>query len=177
MLVPRYHQVFDLTLDEIFNICLLKNKIWQHTMESQLSWWKKNTSDSDHFITLVDGPSTVAFLRLRDREILVENSSYHAKCVTEVCVEKSMQRKGLGSILLKAAKNKIDESDSGIGFLICLSTEELFYKASGWSSLQAEIQLKSSGGIKRSLKNNEKCMVLNFEAPESANIVLCGDIF
>lgn len=177
MLTRRYSHASDLTTDEILNICLLKNQSWPHSIDSQISWWKKNTSDSDLIVTLVDGLSVVAFLRLRERKISVDGNCMQAKCVTEVCVEKYMQRKGLGSELLEAAKNKIDESDLGIGFLLCSSTEEPFYKACRWVLLEAQIQVESSSGTRRNLAINEKCMVQSLQVPERAKVILYGDVF
>lgn len=177
MIEPRYLSARDITQAEKRSICALKNQHWPHSMESQLEWWGNNTSENDLFVTMVDGGSILAFLRLRNRAVSVSDERLDVLCVTEVCVEASHQGQGLGARLMKAAVTRIGQTASSVGYLLCRDIQEPFYAACGWRQTNLPLQIESSGGSRRLLAANERCMTFDPHNRLNGPIVLFGDVF
>lgn len=178
MIAPRIASPRDITQAEIQAICSLKNQSWPHSMESQLAWWEKNTGRDDQFVTLVRDGSILAFLRLRSRTVSVSGARLDVLCATEVCVEKSHQGQGLGALLMGAATARIEQTGSGTAYLLCRDVQEPFYAACGWRRTDAPLQIESSsGGGRRPLAVNERCMTFDPYNRLNGQIVLFGDVF
>lgn len=175
--ISQYLLPSEITETDIRQICALKNQSWPHSMESQLAWWKRNTAADDILVTVVRKGSILAFLRLRSREILVNGARLGALCVSEVCVEKSNRGRGIGAQLINLASDRVKQTASSIGYLLCRDTQRPFYEACGWHRTIANLQIESSEGVRRSLAESEWCMVLDPREQLNGQIVLVGDVF
>ncbi len=177
MIVPKRQTPREISQEEIGAICSIKNQYWPHSIESQLEWWKKHTDKDDVFVTLVNGGTTIAFLRLRKRTVAVSNACLDALCATEVCVDEQYRGRGLGKQLLDVAATHIKSTGSSLAYLLCWDTQAAFYHACGWRRL-ASPQIKSSNGREsRSLAANERCMVFDPQNRLNGQVVLYGDVF
>ena len=177
MIVTRYFSPGEISEADILEICGLKNQSWPHSMESQIAWWERNTDSNDTLLMLKNEGVIQAFLRLRRRTVLVGNDRLHALCVTEVCVDRSHQGKGLGARLMNLAIARIKQLDKPIGYLLCRDSQELFYEACGWSRAGGDLQIESSLGVRRSLADSERCMTIDPQQQLNGSVVLFGDVF
>ena len=178
LITPRFLLPYEINQSEIEEICALKNQSWPHSMESQLDWWNKNTAVNDLLVTLVCEYSILAFLRLRSRIILVNGAHLEALCVTEVCVNQSQRKSGLGRQLMSVATNCINQTSSSLGYLLCRDVHEQFYNSCGWHRVEAPLQIQSSIGREfRLLTENERCMTFDTKRLLNGQIVLIGDVF
>jgi predicted N-acetyltransferase YhbS len=178
MVKSRFMSPRDITQAEILAICKLKNQSWLHSLKSQLAWWENNTDEDDLFVTLVCSDSILAFLRLRSRKVSVSGEKIDALCVTEVCVDTVHQGEGLGMLLMDKAATRIEQTSSGIAYLLCRDAQEPFYTACGWRRTSASLQIESlSGQGRRFLAANERCMTFGPQTLLSRQIVLFGDVF
>jgi len=177
MIAPNYRTPRDITQEEIRAICAIKNQSWPHSMESQMEWWKKHTDKDDVFVTLANGSSILAFLRLRKRTVEVSGAWLDALCATEVCVDEQYRGRGLGKQLLDVAAAHIKSTGSGLAYLLCWETQVAFYHACGWRQITSP-QIKSSNGREsRSLVANERCMVFDPQNRLNGQISLFGNVF
>ena len=178
MVKSRFMSPRDITQAEILAICKLKNQSWLHSLESQLAWWESNTADDDLFVNLMCNDSILAFLRLRSRTVSVSGEHIDVLCATEVCVDAARQGQGLGKLLMSKAATRIEQTSSGIAYLLCRDTQEPFYTRCGWRRTSASLQIESSSGQgRRSLAANERCMTFDPKARLSGQIILFGDVF
>lgn len=178
IVTPCFRTTRDIAQAEIHAICSLKNQSWPHSMESQLAWWERNTSEDDRFVTLVREDAILAFLRLRTRTLAVSGKRLDVMCATEVCVDKAHQGQGLGALLMGAAVARIGQIGSGVGYLLCREAQEAFYVACGWRRTEAPLQIESSSGQgRRDLAQNERCMTFDPQHRLNGQIVLFGDVF
>ena len=147
-------------------------------MESQLAWWEKNTDEDDVFVTLVRDGSQLAFLRLRCRTVSAGGALLAVLCATEVCVDESNQGQGLGTLLMGAATDHIEQTSSSVGYLLCRDVQEPFYAACGWRRTDAPPQIESPiGRGRRPLAPNERCMTFDPKNRLNGKIVLFCDVF
>ena len=100
-------------------------------------------------MTLVRDGSILAFLRLRSRTVSVSGERLDVLCATEVCVDEARQGQGLGTLLMGAAAAHIEQTSSGVAYLLCRDVQEPFYAACGWSRTDAPLQIESSSGRER----------------------------
>ena len=174
----RFMSSRDISQAEILAICKLKNQSWPHPIGSQLAWWESNTADDDLFVTLMCNDSILAFLRLRSRTISVSGEHIDVLCATEVCVDAARQGQGLGKLLMSKAAISIEQTGSGVAYLLCRDTQEPFYIACGWRRTEMPLQIKSlSGRGCRSIAANERCMTFDSQTRLNGQIVLFGDVF
>lgn len=176
MVKPRFLSPRDITEAETLAICTLKNQSWSHPIESQLAWWENNTAEDDLFVTLVCNDSILAFLRLRSRKVSVSGVQMDVLCATEVCVDAARQGQGLGTLLMSKAATRIEQTGSGVAYLLCRDVQEPFYTACGWRRTDMPLQIEASSG-RRSLAANERCMTFDPQTRLNGQIVLFGDVF
>lgn len=176
VVTSRFLSSSDITKAEILAICTLKNQSWPHSVESQLAWWEKNTADDDLFVTLVCNDSILAVLRLRSRKVSVSGVQMDVLCATEVCVDAARQGQGLGTLLMGKAATRIEQTGSGVAYLLCRDVQEPFYAACGWRRTDMPLQIEASSG-RRSLAANERCMTFDPQTRLNGQIVLFGDVF
>ena len=164
---------------EIEKIVRLKNSIWPYSIESQISWWKKNSNDDDdYFYFYFPGGKIIAFLRISNRNIIVGETNFLANCISEVCVDKSIQKKGIGLDLISYAVSIISNKNKNIIFLLCRTSEEGFYSACGFKKIQGEIKIRNSNIKERGLEPDEVFMCKNyFNVKKNTKIVLIGNLF
>lgn len=160
----------------IHSICALKNKVWPHTLESQLNWWKNYTCGNDLCIFSTRDETALSFLRLRTRTILINEVKVVVSCITEVCVDENLRGSGVGSAMMATATNIINRSSSRIGYLLCNAEQENFYLSCGWATASVAVSVSSDEG-RRKLRKNEKCMAYDPRGLLKGSVVLIGASF
>jgi GNAT superfamily N-acetyltransferase len=123
--------VGEMSTDILAIFCRLKDQHWPHGLEAQKMWWHENSNTTDMLPSLWRGNELVAFVRLRDRDIVVNNQEIRSQCITEVCVEKSAMGQNVGSYLLHNVFRVLREKFTGHGHLLCTRAQLAFYQKCG----------------------------------------------
>jgi GNAT superfamily N-acetyltransferase len=176
-MVSIINSPFELSNDQIRAICVLKNQHWPYPIESQLYWWDKYTNKDDIFVRIFNNNSTMAFLRLRKRKASVGNKFLTVFCVTEVCVDKALQGKGIGRELMNEARMFIDKTEHCLAYLLCTNKQSNFYRACGWHQFISPIIKSTDGRESRELKVHERCMIYDPKMHINGKLILYGDVF
>lgn len=113
------------------NLCQIKDQHWPHGLDEQKTWWRENSENRDELACLFLSGSLIAFLRLRDREIVINNQILPSRCITEVCVEESMRGQNIGRTLLENVIAVLERDFGGHGHLLCANDQLSFYKKCG----------------------------------------------
>lgn len=177
MAVINFKTPLEISNDEVRVICSIKSQNWPYTMESQLSWWQKYTYKDDILVTLKGDDSTFGFLRLRQRLVKVSDFFLKAICLTEVCVDKKHQGRGVGRQLMDAAVTQVQKKDTQLGYLLCWDAQLGFYQACGWNNFNAVKIQSLDGHGTRALRTNERCMVYDPLGHLKGELLLIGDVF
>ena len=96
-----------LSSEEIIDICTLKEQHWPLGIKKQLGHWFMLTNKEDKLIFIERRNKKIAFLRLKLRKIIINNSISKSYMVSELCVDKKFQRKGVGGKILNKSKEII----------------------------------------------------------------------
>ena len=114
---------------------------------------------------------------MRENIMLLNKQDLKVKTITEVCIDKSFQKKGLGKILIKNASTYISNLVNPIGFLICDIRLKDFYLSCGWKKIT---------NVKISKTLGERCYPIDpkqnifFYDPKNVirgNIIVSGNNF
>lgn len=167
----------DLQDNQVQEFCLLKNQHWPYSLQEQRRWWDDNSEQRDLLVRLVDGEYLWAFLRLRMREIICEGAVYATRCVTEVCVAHSALRKGLGRRLMDETMHVLDQESTPLGYLLCTTAQEQFYKQCGWL-LISDVRIRASASeVEQILDEKQRCFVYDPAKLLRGSVLLTGRLF
>lgn len=126
----------DLLKNQIDKIIALKNIFWKYTYESQIAWLKNNLQSNDLHLMLFEDENLVAYLNLVNIKLLLNDVTYTAFGVGNVCTAKS--GKGYGRKLMNELNKYILEYNS-IGALFCQQDLAFFYKKFNWQKMESHI--------------------------------------
>ena len=127
----RLIPVDSLSEDMLSKFCALKDQHWPHGLDEQKKWWKENSSAPDILASIWRGDSLVAFVRLRDRNIIVNDQEISSRCITEVCVNKNMLGQNIGQFSLQHVFKILQEQFTSHGHLLCTKEQLAFYQKCG----------------------------------------------
>jgi len=151
--VIQHANISKVNLDEIIRI---KSVAWNYPYEMQLEWIRINLKDSDLHLLLYEDDKAVAYLNLISIELIIDEITYSALGVGNVCaIEKG---KGYGTELMKKA-NQFIVNENSIGLLFCKISLVDFYKKFDWSIVE-ETKLNLSFH-----NENIITMIYNFKLP------------
>jgi N-acetylglutamate synthase-like GNAT family acetyltransferase len=110
-------------LDPVIEI---KRQFWNYPIESQRAWFATNVSPHDlHVLAYDEDGKILGYARLA--------LSGATATVDTVCVDQSLHRRGIGTIIMRAADQVIAENEL-YGLLCCRGELEAFYAGCGWSA-------------------------------------------
>jgi predicted GNAT family N-acyltransferase len=140
-------------LDEIIRI---KSLAWPYSYEEQLKWINQNLKGTDLHFLLFKKSKVVAYLNLIAVELTINNDSYNAFGVGNVCACKKGE--GLGNELMNRT-NQYLLNDNKIGLLFCKQELFNFYVKYDWKTIEKP-------SFKFSFNNDSiEAMILNYDSP------------
>ncbi len=169
--------LMDLNVQEIQELCAMKEQHWPYSLAEQQRWWNENSDPTDLLVRLFDKGHLRAFLRLRAYEVICGNNVYPAKCATEVSVDKSFIRKGIGRRLMCETIRVINREGIPLGYLLCTSAQEQFYVKSGWVPISDVSIRKHRSQQGRVLDINQRCFVYDPSKIIHGPVLLTGRVF
>ena len=103
----------ELELRDINEICILKDQHWPLGLKKQFGLWFVITNETDKLFLLEKNKKIISFLRLKLRQILVNNTIFDSFYLTEVCVDKEFQNRYSSNFqLISALSSKTKEEIS-----------------------------------------------------------------
>jgi predicted N-acetyltransferase YhbS len=125
----------NITDQQMVQICLFKNKIWEYNLESQKNWLKNNLlTDDIHFILKI-GNKIIAYMNLS--EVIINEINIEAIGIGNVSVLKEFRDQGIGSQLMSLAYSEIIRDKPTI--LLCNQNLIAFYKSLGWQQYSGKV--------------------------------------
>lgn len=125
----------DLKINEINEICKLKNQYWKNNIKNQISWFKKNIKLNDIHNLLIIDKKIVGYTCFRKKRLIAYFKNKIKKKdylhFDTLIIEKKYQNKKLGSNLMKF-NNKIINKSLKTSFLLCENKLVSWYKRFGW---------------------------------------------
>lgn len=125
----------DLLFADAIRIAELKDQHWSYGIDSQLCWIINNILNDDVHLIGEDANGNIrAYLTLV--QVVVEYDNHEEKMIGigGVCVDKSLEHKGYGKILIFNANEYIRRSGKK-GILLCKEPLREFYYKCDWNSL------------------------------------------
>ncbi len=127
-----------LTKEQIYNICKLKNTHWNAGLESNLKWFKKNVKSYDIHNLMYYNSKLIGYTLLRVRTFYLGKIKKKYLYFDTLIVDKKYRNKGISYFLMKL-NNQIIKKNNKISFLICLNKLIKFYKKFGWKVISKKI--------------------------------------
>ncbi len=121
----------DLTADALNEIVRLKQQHWNYSAESQKKWIQSCLKADDLHLLMKMDDKFVAYLSINVINMVVNGQAMVGKGLGNVCVDKDVQRQGLGKKIVEKA-NEIIKINDDIGILLCHTHLIPFYERCGW---------------------------------------------
>lgn len=128
----------DITDSDLIAIARLKDQHWTHGIDSQLEWMTRNLERSDfHLFGANTDAELVAYLALVNINLTIndEDCSCSYLGLSNVCVDRNIEKKGMGSKLIFHA-NEFIKKNNRPGILLCKDSLIPFYTKNGWRVLE-----------------------------------------
>jgi hypothetical protein len=119
----------EINSDILNEIVSIKSVPWKYSYEDQLEWINNNLKNIDLHLLLLMRNKSVAYLNLIAIDLIIDNVSYKALGVGNVCA--IQKGKGYGKVLMKLT-NKFIADNKKIGLLFCKSELANFYLMNNW---------------------------------------------
>ena len=161
--------------EEIINICKLKNQHWPMDLKKQIISWFILTHKNDKLLSISFKENTVAFLRLKLRKIIANKKVFDSYTLSEVCIDKEFQGKGLGTKIIKKSQDIIMQKKIP-GYLLCESNLINFYKKLGWKNIKNIKTVEKVNAEEKNLNHKKTCFFYNLLSNYD-NIKLVGKMF
>lgn len=123
--------------EEVYSIASIKDEHWTFGINSQLMWMEKNVTAEDIHLMGIDEESSdlVAYLALIHVKVDINDVANQCLGLSNVCVDKKYEGKGIGSeLVLQASRFIIERKKKGI--LLCKDALIHFYNKNGWELLK-----------------------------------------
>jgi len=139
-----------LSNNEIYKICKLKESYWKYGIKSQLSWFDKNVKKTDYNNMIFFNNNLIGYTLMRV-DNLIKKKNYNKKTllIDSVIVKKNLRKKGISKILMQY-NNYIINQLKLEAVLMCKKNLLNFYKIFKW------------GRIKKKMYNINKDVKKNF---------------
>lgn len=131
MLLIKSLKTKDLNTKNVKDICLLKNKQWTYSLQSQLNYFKKNFKKNDIHICIFEFDKLIAYNALRKKKIWLGNIKKNYFLFDTLIVSQNNRGRGL-STLIMIFNSLIIKENNLPGFLLCEYNLIKFYKKFGW---------------------------------------------
>lgn len=131
-------KLYKLSKKNILNICKLKNENWQHGVNSNLNWFKKNIKKNDIHNLLFLDKRLIGYTLLRKRIAIIKKKNNTKKInylyFDTLIISKKFRNKNYSKILMTYNSKKIINQKLH-SFLICSKKTINYYKKFYWKLL------------------------------------------
>ena len=129
-----------ISYNDLLKIVELKMTIWGYSKESQLEWIKSRVKKEDIHYLLYDDSILIGYLCICIIKVKVIDNEIEMYGFSNVCIQKSMQKKGLGTLFVREILNKYNNKP-----FILLTTHKNynFYKNIGFDSYDGNIYINN----------------------------------
>lgn len=125
----------DILFKELLQVIDIKNKAWNHPIESQLRWIMDNLDDEDEHVFLRDGSKYLAYLNLVKIVFTANDANYPAYGIGNVCA--TVRGKGYGRELMTRVNDYLKVKQH-CGLLFCRDALVPFYNLYDWEEVQRD---------------------------------------
>ena len=128
----------EITDSDLVAIASLKDQHWIHGVDSQLEWMSRNIERSDfHILGVNTDAKLVAYLALVNIDLTIndEDCCYSYLGLSNVCVDRNIEKNGVGSELVFHA-NEFLKKNNRPGILLCKDALIPFYAKNEWRALK-----------------------------------------
>ncbi len=165
----------ELELRDINEICNLKDQHWPLGLKKQFGLWFVITNETDKLFLLEKNKKIISFLRLKLRQILVNNKIFDSFYLTEVCVDKEFQNIGWGKKIMQMSQDFIEKENMN-SYLLCNTDQKKFYTNLGWEPSQNTNCSESLKSTRKKISKDRMCFFYNLKIKDK-EITLIGKLF
>ena len=133
------------------------------------------TNKEDKLIFVERKNKKIGFLRLKQKKIVFNNYISNSYMVSELCVDKKFQRRGLGEKILNKSQ-EIIYMEKAPGYLLSNKKYEKFYSQRGWVISKDIYIMEKNNSNQKKLDDTKICFFYNLK-DYSKKITLLGKIF
>jgi len=131
----------ELNTSDLNKIIALKMQHWSYPEHEQKGWIDHNLLPNDHHLLMKDEKgSLLAYLNLVNVIINTESYCNEFVGIGNVCVDRTLQGKGYGLILMQYCMFMINKNDLS-GLLLCKTHLASFYQKAGWKLYNGSVKL------------------------------------
>jgi len=127
----------DLSVNNIKEICLIKDTHWKFGLKSQLNWFKNNIKSYDIHNCFYIRNHLIGYTLLRKRKLEISGKKMDYLLFDTLIIRKNLRKKKL-SYLMMLFNNNIIKCNKKMSFLICKNELVSFYKKIFWKKLNKE---------------------------------------
>lgn len=114
---------------------------WPYDLNSQKEWILNNIKSDDYNLLLLINNELCGFMNLTNVTGLLDELSYcNFIGIGNVCISKSHSGKGLGLLMMHAARYYIEENEKN-GILFCKDELIPFYLKAGWKNNNIKVSI------------------------------------
>ena len=165
----------EIDLKDVNEICNLKDQHWPLGLKKQFGLWFVITSETDRLFFLEKNNKKIGFLRLKKRQILINNTTNNSFYLTEVCIDKKFQNRGWCKKIMKTSQDFIRKKKMN-SYLLCNIDQQKFYKKLGWEPLEEINCSESLKSNKKKISEDKICFFYNLKNVNQ-KITLIGKLF
>ncbi len=157
----------NISAEQIKKIIDLKKQHWNYSEDEHLKWISQNINNNDYHLMVYNNVNNeiLAYLNLVEVFITFDESSPISYLgIGNVCVNKFLNRNGLGLLLMQITNFLLKQLNKE-GCLICKPHLHNFYSKSNWIKFESDLYLNglkvSNAGIYFSKKISSKTLTLS----------------
>jgi len=111
----------------------LKMQHWKYSFEEQIKWIENNLKENDYHLLLTDNDTSnlIAYMNLVSLVVNYNSSSHQYFGIGNVCVDKNVNIKGLGLLIMQISTFILKQHNIP-GILLCKKELIPFYLKTGW---------------------------------------------
>lgn len=126
--------------DDLLKIVELKMTIWNYSKESQFDWIKSHVIERDIHYLLSCDEILVGYLCICMIKVSISESEIEAYGFSNVCIKKSMQKKGIGTLFVKTILDRYQNKP----FILLTSQKNYnFYNNIGFNSFNGTVYINN----------------------------------
>ena len=146
----------ELTNDQIYRICKLKDTVWKYGLKSQFIWFNKYIKKKDLHIMMFIKSNLIGYINLQDRTFYQGKYKNKYFYFNTLVINKKFRKKKYSTTLMEFYK-KIILKINKISFLTCKKKHIEYYKKFGWKLMNnKEFTIKDDKFAQYGMIYNEK---------------------
>ena len=134
----------DTTSSKLDEIVSLKMQHWSYTRQEHLIWMRNNLVENDYHLLLYDAVNNLlAYLNLVNVIVSYGSNSTEYIGIGNVCVDKRINAKGYGVLLINLANFYLKQFERQ-GILLCKKELDVFYQKAGWKIYEGSCLIRDN---------------------------------